>query len=319
MAGKNSPDDEEDDVLDVVVDDEDDKPEVETEDDTAESDEGGDEKDEAPPGKPKKRDRWRERESEWAAERQKFAAEQAKRDREIEELREKLGKIETDQSSRSRQEDQARKLDKAIADLQGRRRDLLKQRRAAEESGDLDKRDDIDEQLADVRLNIKIAEHNKANPQQAQPAPRQDRGRETPRQPARTGPPPGTQAWLNRNSWFRKPGHEAETGAAIALDQALASEGYDPSSQDYFTELDRRLHDKFPSLKPAERTKRPATTAPGARTMNGGATKKSVRLSQGGAALAEELGLLKDKDRKQALAKNIREAEEADERRRANR
>ena len=318
MADKRSPDDEEDDVLDVVVDDEDDKPEVEAADDTAESDEGGDEKDEAPSGKPKKRDRWRERESEWAAERQKFAAEQAKRDREIEELREKLGKIETDQSSRSRQEDQARKLDKAISDLQGRRKDLLKQRRAAEEAGDLEKRDDIDEQINDVRLDIKIAEHRKANPQQA---PKQERGREppAPRAPARREPPPGTQAWLDRNSWFRKPGHEAETGAAIALDQALASEGFDASSPDYFTELDRRLHDKFPSLKPAERTKRPATTAPGARTMNGGATKKSVRLSQGGAALAEELGLLKDKDRKQALAKNIREAEEADERRRANR
>jgi hypothetical protein len=61
---------------------------------------------------------------------------------------------------------------------------------------------------------------------------------------------PLTQRWLGRNkAWFSKPQFAAESAAARALDTQLAQEGYDPATAEFFTEWDRRIDRKFPTLR----------------------------------------------------------------------
>lgn len=55
--------------------------------------------------------------------------------------------------------------------------------------------------------------------------------------------------WTERHSdWFGKPGYEKETRMARRLDREIYSEGYEPTEDDYFEELDRRIREKAPQL-----------------------------------------------------------------------
>lgn len=48
--------------------------------------------------------------------------------------------------------------------------------------------------------------------------------------------------WIGDNSdWYGKPGYDEDTQIANAIDQAVAREGYNPASEDYWLELNRRL------------------------------------------------------------------------------
>ena len=57
-------------------------------------------------------------------------------------------------------------------------------------------------------------------------------------------PDPKAESWALRNSWFGS--DEAMTYAAFGIHKKLVEEdGFDPSGEDYYTELDRRISDKF--------------------------------------------------------------------------
>jgi hypothetical protein len=57
-------------------------------------------------------------------------------------------------------------------------------------------------------------------------------------------PHPKAQAWINRNQrWFKDGRFAAQTNAAYAINKALLDEGKDPTSDAFYAELDRRLHD----------------------------------------------------------------------------
>lgn len=54
--------------------------------------------------------------------------------------------------------------------------------------------------------------------------------------------------WTRRNSWMNDASKAKEKAALMDVNNALAAEGYDPNSNDFFTELSRRLAKRFPSL-----------------------------------------------------------------------
>ena len=57
-------------------------------------------------------------------------------------------------------------------------------------------------------------------------------------------PDPKAQDWAERNEWFGQ--DEAKTFAAFGIHKKLVEdEGFDPTSNDYYTELDRRISDTF--------------------------------------------------------------------------
>ena len=57
-------------------------------------------------------------------------------------------------------------------------------------------------------------------------------------------PDPKAEQWALKNSWFGS--DEAMTYAAFGIHKKLVEEeGFDPQSDDYYTELDNRIASKF--------------------------------------------------------------------------
>ncbi len=102
-------------------------------------------------------------------------------------------------------------------------------------------------------------------------------------------PDPKAEQWAMKNSWFGQ--DEAMTYAAFGIHKKLVEdEGFDPQSDDYYTELDRRISDKFGNAsKPAN--KRAAQTVVGANRNTSGRSGKKVRLTPSQVAIAKKLGV----------------------------
>ena len=124
------------------------------------------------------------------------------------------------------------------------------------------------------------AQQQVAAPQQQQAAPQQQVKR----------PDPKAQDWAARNEWFGQ--DEAKTFAAFGIHKKLVEdEGFDPTSDEYYTELDRRISDTFGG-EAKSASKRPAQTVAGvSRTNSGRSSGKKVRLTPSQVAIAKKLGV----------------------------
>lgn len=139
---------------------------------------------------------------------------------------------------------------------------------------------------ADRAAQAKVQQERYAREQQAasqhqarQPMPAQ--------QPRR--PDPKAEQWALRNTWFGQ--DEAMTYAAFGIHKKLVEdEGFDPQSEDYYTELDRRISDKFGNGGKAT-NKRAAQTVVGASRTPSGRSGKKVRLTPSQVAIAKKLGV----------------------------
>ena len=120
--------------------------------------------------------------------------------------------------------------------------------------------------------------------QQAQPAP-------APVQ-QRPQPNPRAEEWAEQNSWFGQ--DRVMTYAAWGIHQTLVEqEGVDPNSEEYYTELDRRVRGTFPDkFKDQSRQQRSApAVAPAARSSGINSARRTVRLSPSQVAIAKKLGV----------------------------
>ena len=124
--------------------------------------------------------------------------------------------------------------------------------------------------------------------QQAQAAARQQVRQPMPaQQPKR--PDPKAEQWALKNSWFGS--DEAMTYAAFGIHKKLVEEeGFDPQSDDYYTELDNRIASKFNTGATAS-NRRPAQTVVGASRNTSGRSGKKVRLTPSQVAIAKKLGV----------------------------
>ena len=125
--------------------------------------------------------------------------------------------------------------------------------------------------------------------QQAQPAP----------QPVKP-PDPKAQKWAEKNDWFGT--DEAMTYAAFGIHKRMVeNEGFDPSSNEYYSELDNRMRTEFPhklnggaeAPSTESRSNRPAqTVASVSRSATSGRSKsKKVRLTPTQVDIAKRLGV----------------------------
>ena len=97
------------------------------------------------------------------------------------------------------------------------------------------------------------------------------------------------EQWALRNTWFGD--DEAMTYAAFGIHKKLVEEeGFDPTSDEYYTELDRRIDDKF-NTGAKTTSKRPAQTVAGATRTTSGRSGKKVRLTPSQVAIAKKLGV----------------------------
>ena len=106
-------------------------------------------------------------------------------------------------------------------------------------------------------------------------------------------PDPKAEAWAERNEWFGK--DEAMTYASFGIHKKLVEEeGFNPSSDEYYEEIDKRLREEFPQKfndgGEVRESKQPAQTVASAnRTTSAG--RKTVRLTPSQVAIAKKLGV----------------------------
>ena len=125
--------------------------------------------------------------------------------------------------------------------------------------------------------------------QQAQPTP----------QPVKP-PDPKAQKWAEKNDWFGT--DEAMTYAAFGIHKRMVeNEGFDPSSNEYYSELDNRMRTEFPhklnggaeAPSTESRSNRPAqTVASVSRSATSGRSKsRKVKLTPTQVDIAKRLGV----------------------------
>ena len=104
-------------------------------------------------------------------------------------------------------------------------------------------------------------------------------------------PDPRAEAWASKNSWFGS--DRAMTYTAFEIHKDLTEkEGYDPSSDEYYAEVDKRIKVDFPhKFGNTERnTTAPVQTVASAqRSVKPG--RKTVRLTSSQVAIAKKLGV----------------------------
>ena len=100
---------------------------------------------------------------------------------------------------------------------------------------------------------------------------------------------PKAEAWAARNEWFGK--DEALTFAAFGLHKKLVEDDeFDPSSDEYYSELDKRMRNEFPQKLNGGTRKPSQTVASVSRSGSPGRSRK-VRLTPSQVAIAKKLGV----------------------------
>ena len=113
-----------------------------------------------------------------------------------------------------------------------------------------------------------------------QPMPRQPM---PPRQPD-----PKAQKWAEKNEWFGT--DEPMTLTSFSIHRKLMEEGFDAQSDSYYNEVDKRMRETFPH-KFEQQVSPSQTVASANRAAPGKARKGSVRLTPSPVAIAKKLGV----------------------------
>ena len=113
------------------------------------------------------------------------------------------------------------------------------------------------------------------------------------KQPQQQKVDPKAEAWGAKNRWFGS--DTAMTYTAFDIHNKLEAEGYDPSTDEYYAEIDKRIRLEFPhkfdtiSDKAENTTKPVQTVASATRSTKSG--RKTVRLTPSEVAIAKKLGV----------------------------
>jgi hypothetical protein len=166
----------------------------------------------------------------------------------------------------------------------------------AVEEGDTKSQVAFQEQMADMRAAMRIAEMQKQQSQQrAAASPTVGRAQQAAQNPA----PPTAMQWWQANNWFNAQGFERETAAARSIDVQLDLEGFDKNSNEYYQNLNNRLQKMFPELSSGSSPSKTRTKSrpPVAQTTGGSSSYKGnrVRMSQEQLRMARELGINDEK------------------------
>jgi hypothetical protein len=143
--------------------------------------------------------------------------------------------------------------------------------------------------VAQDRLNqAKIQQAQYQQQQQAQAQYQQQQAQVAAPQPV-PETDPKAESWAARNEWFGK--DEAMTFAAFGLHKRLVEdEEFDPTSDEYYSELDKRMRNEFPQKLNGGTRKPSQTVASVSRSGSPGRSRK-VRLTPSQVAIAKKLGV----------------------------
>ena len=166
--------------------------------------------------------------------------------------------------------------------------------KAAHEEGDTEKILQAQEFLNDAQNDLKSVGATKQQFKEPEVQPQQQ-VQQPQQQYQQPTPDPKAQSWAEKNDWFGE--DKIRTAAALAIDADLKEEGFNPTDDDYYTEIDNRLKEAFPhryqtqEVEPKEEN-RTQETSP-AQVVAGGtrstpSSNKKVKLSKEDVRLANK-------------------------------
>jgi hypothetical protein len=163
---------------------------------------------------------------------------------------------------------------------------------AAKEAGDLAAEVEANKEIA--RLGYEEARLNEAKAAYEDMAKAEPKEMEIPKvSPQRTATPdPKAEAWGAKNKWFGT--DTAMTYTAFDLHKKLVDEeGYDPASDEYYAEIDKRIRLEFPNKFDTtnENTTKPTQIVASAKRSVNKSGRKTVRLTPSQVAIAKKLGV----------------------------
>lgn len=100
------------------------------------------------------------------------------------------------------------------------------------------------------------------------------------------------QAWVEKNEWFGQ--DEVMTMGAMAINNQLEAEGFDVGSEEYYTEVDRRMRKRFPQefTESSVKSKPQQKVASAGRVAgNTSSNKRQVKLSPSEVQMAKRLNV----------------------------
>ena len=133
---------------------------------------------------------------------------------------------------------------------------------------------------ADQRVSVEQPQQQgqAVAPQQAAPPPRQE--------------DPKARGWAEKNTWFGQ--DEVMTYAAFGIHRKMVEEeGFDPLSNEYYTEVDRRLLSEFPARLGVKKTGGSTQVAPAGSSASRSTKKgrRTVTLTPSQVAMAKKLNV----------------------------
>jgi hypothetical protein len=167
--------------------------------------------------------------------------------------------------------------------------------------GDVEKQMEAQQRIAQLaiekeRLSLRKRKVEQQEIQKEKPV--EEPWNNQPQAQAPTRPDPKAQDWAEDNKWFGS--DKAMTYTAMSFHDELINEGFDASSEEYYTEIDRRIRKEFPH-KFEDQSKPKQKVASATRTTATG--RRTVKLTPSQVAIAKKLGVPLEE-----YAKHVKEA-----------
>jgi hypothetical protein len=108
-------------------------------------------------------------------------------------------------------------------------------------------------------------------------------------QPQVAGPDPKAEAWAKRNPWFGD--DQAMTFAAFGIHKELVEQGVDPTSNNYYVQVDSLMAENFPHKFSKEQAAPVQQVAASSRGASGRKMSRKVKLTPSQVAIAKRLNV----------------------------
>ena len=161
----------------------------------------------------------------------------------------------------------------------------------AYEAGDSDKMAEAQDVMAKLAIEKERLRIQKARAEQdaQQPVEKKEEAQKQ-QAPKVEDLDPKLQTWMKSNTWFGT--DMVMTGAAQGLHQQLVgSEGFDPTSDEYYAEIDKRMRDSFPNKFQDKRQNVQAVAPATSSGQVKSGRKKTVQLTPGQVAFANKMNI----------------------------
>ena len=174
--------------------------------------------------------------------------------------------------------------------------------KAAVELGDSDAQVEAQQKLARLAIESERVKSTQAQRERLKKEmeargvnPNQPQMPQQPQYPQQQPPPPPppdprAESWAEKNKWFGE--DEPMTLTSFSIHRKIVEEGFDPTTDDYYTEIDKRMKETFPhKFSPDGGSVSPTQTVASASRGGPVRRKGTVRLTPSQVAISKKLGV----------------------------